>query len=185
VLPRPLRALQRIDREFKEPHMAMGSRAFTVSMVLIGTLLAVSAPPRAAAQAATSGAAATNPVQVVASAPRGSLKNPYTGQEDKIAQGHELFNSYGCSGCHGGTGGGGMCPPINGDVWFYGMADDTLFRLIVLGSTDLQKAGFDRLGGPGLIMPPFGQIIKTDDDLWKIIAWIRSIYTGDPKKKFW
>jgi hypothetical protein len=24
-------------------------------------------------------------------------------------------------------------------------------------------------------MPPFGTIIKTDDDLWKIIAWIRSI----------
>jgi tetratricopeptide (TPR) repeat protein len=27
-------------------------------------------------------------------------------------------------------------------------------------------------------MPPFGDIIKTDDDLWKIIAWIRSVYCG-------
>jgi len=24
-------------------------------------------------------------------------------------------------------------------------------------------------------MPPFGETIKTDDDLWKIIAWIRSV----------
>jgi hypothetical protein len=24
-------------------------------------------------------------------------------------------------------------------------------------------------------MPPFGQIIKTSDDLWKIIAFIRSV----------
>jgi hypothetical protein len=27
-------------------------------------------------------------------------------------------------------------------------------------------------------MPPFGETIKTDDDLWKIIAWIRSVYCG-------
>jgi hypothetical protein len=24
-------------------------------------------------------------------------------------------------------------------------------------------------------MPPFGEYIKTDDDLWKIIAWMRSV----------
>jgi hypothetical protein len=24
-------------------------------------------------------------------------------------------------------------------------------------------------------MPPFGGIVKSDDDMWKIIAWIRSI----------
>jgi hypothetical protein len=27
-------------------------------------------------------------------------------------------------------------------------------------------------------MPDFGNVIKTDDDLWKIIAWIRSVYCG-------
>jgi mono/diheme cytochrome c family protein len=125
------------------------------------------------------------PAQVVADAPRGSLKNPFTGQEDKIAQGHELFMSYSCSGCHGGTGGGGMCPQINGDVWFYGMDDDVLFRLVTLGSLEMDKAGFAHLGGPGLQMPPFGTLIKSDEELWKIISWIRSIYKGDPKKKFW
>jgi hypothetical protein len=24
-------------------------------------------------------------------------------------------------------------------------------------------------------MPPFGGIIKTSDDLWKVVAWIRSV----------
>jgi mono/diheme cytochrome c family protein len=126
------------------------------------------------------------PADVVMQAPKGTLKNPYNpSQADKVAQGHELFMSYSCSGCHGGTGGGGICPQINGDVWFYGMDDDTLFRLVTLGSVEMQKAGFSRLGGPGLQMPPFGTIIKSDDELWQIITWVRSIYKGDPKKKTW
>ena len=159
----------------------------TGTIMLIGTLVVWVSPVCTAQEAAagTNPTAPMSPVERVKSAPRGTLKNPYTGQADKIAAGHELFMSYSCNGCHGGTGGGGMCPQINGDVWFYGIDDDVLFRLITLGSVDMQKAGFERLGGPGLQMPPMGQIIKTDDELWKIIAWIRSIYAGDPKKKNW
>ena len=79
-----------------------------------------------------------------------------------------------------------MCPPLNGDVWFFGIQDDTLFRLVTLGSLDLQKHGFEHLGGPsGMPMPPFGTLIKSDEELWKILTWIRSIYKGDPKKKTW
>jgi mono/diheme cytochrome c family protein len=127
-----------------------------------------------------------NPAEVVQNAPKGSLRNPYNpSQQDKVDQGHELFMSYSCSGCHGGTGGGGMCPQLNGDVWFFGIDDDTLFRLVTLGSVDLQKQGFQHLGGQGMPMPPFASIIKTDDDLWKILTWIRSVYKGDPKKKTW
>jgi mono/diheme cytochrome c family protein len=167
------------------------------SAAALGLLLSLSAmaqdaavvnvAPTAEAYAALKASAITGktPAQVVADAPRGSLKNPFTGQEDKIAQGHELFMSYSCSGCHGGTGGGGMCPQVNGDVWFYGIDDDVLFRLVTLGSLEMDKAGFAHLGGPGLQMPPFGTLIKSDEELWKIISWIRSIYKGDPKKKFW
>jgi hypothetical protein len=25
-------------------------------------------------------------------------------------------------------------------------------------------------------MPPFGEILKTDDEIWKIIAWIRTVH---------
>jgi hypothetical protein len=33
-------------------------------------------------------------------------------------------------------------------------------------------------------MPPFGAIIKNSDDLFKIIAFIRSHYDGDPDYKY-
>jgi len=167
--------------------MASSLRALTTP-ALAAAMLALGISRQCGAAEPAAGAspnAPVTPLELVKNAPRGTLKNPYTGQPDKIAQGRELFMSYSCSGCHGGTGGGGMCPPINDDVWFYGIDDDTLFRLITLGSADMLKAGFDRLGGPGLSMPPFGALIKSDDELWKIIAWIRSIYTGDPKKKTW
>ncbi|HUN92789.1 MAG TPA: c-type cytochrome [Burkholderiaceae bacterium] len=149
-------------------------------------LLAASGPARAQDNPpADAGASKMTPAQRAESTPKGELRNPYTGQADKEAEGRKLFMSYSCSGCHGGTGGGGMCPQVNGDVWFYGLGDDALFRLIATGSVGMQKAGFERLGGVGLQMPSFGEIIKSDDEVWKILAWIRSIYKGDPKKKTW
>jgi hypothetical protein len=30
-------------------------------------------------------------------------------------------------------------------------------------------------------MPPFGGIIKTSDDLWKVVAWIRSVNPSSVK----
>ena len=132
---------------------------------------------------------ATPPLDLVASTPKGQLKNPYN---DNIAaigeEGHHRYLSAGCNGCHGGGGGGGMCPPLTNDVWVYGAGDDTLFRLIALGSDGLQKDGYTRVrhevvNGP---MPAFGQIIKTSDDLWRIIAFIRAAnpnslkHAGDP-----
>jgi mono/diheme cytochrome c family protein len=155
----------------------------TAAVFSSGGGLAADAPPAAAALGSS---VAMTPAQRAQSSPKGTLKNPYSPNDpDIVAQGHELFQSYSCSGCHGGTGGGGMCPPVNGEVWFYGLEDDTLFRLITLGSVELQKQGFEHLGGPGLQMPPFGDLIKSDDELWKILTWIRSVYKGDPKKKFW
>jgi len=52
-----------------------------------------------------------------------------------------------------------------------------LFRLVTLGSVDLEKQGYTRLGWGSVHapMPPMGATIKTSDDLWKIIAFIRSI----------
>jgi hypothetical protein len=50
-----------------------------------------------------------------------------------------------------------------------------LFRLVALGSVDLQKQGFSRRGFQNIVapMPAYGSIIKNPDDLWKIIAWIK------------
>jgi hypothetical protein len=79
-----------------------------------------------------------------------------------------------------------MCPPLTNDTWVYGGDDDTLFRLVTLGSDELQKNGYSRTGRENVVgpMPPFGAIVKNSDDLFKIIAFIRAHYDGDPAYKF-
>jgi mono/diheme cytochrome c family protein len=129
-------------------------------------------------------AAAENPtpMQRAMSTPRGQLQNPYIDVVAVAEQGRKLFQAYDCGGCHGGGGGGGMAAPLTNEIWIYGSDDDTLFRLISLGSGSLspgnafQKQGFVRKGSENVVgpMPPYGEIIRTDDDVWKIIAWIRS-----------
>ncbi len=118
---------------------------------------------------------------------KGGLHNPYKdSQANIVAQGATLFRSYPCAGCHGGNAGGGMCPPLTTSDWIYGGDDDSLFRLVTLGSIELQKKGYTRQGlittaGP---MPPMGPIIKDSDDLWKILTFIRSRYDSDPAYKY-
>lgn len=75
-----------------------------------------------------------------------------------------------------------MAAPLTNPVWIYGDDDDTLFRLIALGTGRLspgdafQKQGFVRKGSENVVgpMPPYGDILKAEADIWKIIAWIRS-----------
>ncbi len=126
------------------------------------------------------------PAQRADATPKGQLKNPYTDKDAAVVQsGQQLYMSYGCSGCHGGTGGGGMCPPLTNDVWVYGGDDDTLFRLITYGSDALQSKGYTRTGQENVVgaMPAMGQIIKTDDELWRILTFVRANYHGAPECK--
>jgi mono/diheme cytochrome c family protein len=128
-----------------------------------------------------------SPSTLVTKTPKGKLVNPYKDTQAAIvAQGSELFVSYSCSGCHGGGGGGGICPPVTNGVWIYGGSDDTLFRLVTLGSDGLQKQGYTRQGLENVVapMPTFGAVIKNADDLWKILAFVRSKYDGDPHSKY-
>jgi mono/diheme cytochrome c family protein len=126
-------------------------------------------------------------IDLVNRTPKGNLHNPYKdSQANIVAQGQTLFRSYPCSGCHGGNAGGDMCPPLTTSDWIYRGDDDSLFRLVTLGSIELQKQGYTRQGlitaaGP---MPPLGSIIKDSDDLWKILTFIRSRYDGDPAYKY-
>jgi mono/diheme cytochrome c family protein len=129
----------------------------------------------------------TPPLDLIKATPKGGLHNPYN---DKIAdaafveEGHKTYLSAGCNGCHGGGGGGGMCPPLTNDTWVYGPDDDTLFRLIALGSDELKKQGYTRIKQEVVVgpMPQFGTILKTSDQLWKIITFIRSVSPGSEKK---
>jgi hypothetical protein len=139
-------------------------------------------PPAAPADTGTVSA-----MDLVSQTSKGNLHNPYNdSQSDIVSQGATLFRSYPCSGCHGGNAGGGMCPPLTTSDWIYGGDDDSLFRLVTLGSIELQKQGYTREGlittaGP---MPPMGAIIKDSDDLWKLLTFIRSRYDSDPAYKY-
>jgi len=99
--------------------------------------------------------------------------NPFTGNPEAIAEGRKVYFLYSCNACHGGTGGGGMAgaSPLFDDEWKYGSDDETLFKLI--------KGQI-----PGQIMPAVGQNMK-DDEIWKVLAWIRTLYKGDPSKVNW
>ena len=122
---------------------------------------------------------ATPPTELVEKVPPGGLHSPYQDYA-KLAKEEELVKKFrlpGCNECHGGTGGGGFCPALTQGVWFWGNTDDVLFRLATLGSAELEKRGFVRYqyGSVHAPMPPMGFSVKTSDDLWKIIAFIRSI----------
>jgi mono/diheme cytochrome c family protein len=127
----------------------------------------------------------TPPLDLIKNTPKGGLHNPYNGKWADVAdEGHKKNLSYSCNGCHGGGGGGGMCPPLTNDTWVYGPDDDTLFRLVALGSDELKKQGYVRKGSENVVgpMPPFGTIIKTSDDLWKVIAWNRTVNPNSQAK---
>jgi mono/diheme cytochrome c family protein len=149
-----------------------------VSFVMLASCC-LGGPLMAQSDSATDGNAAAR----AALAP---VKNPYTGDTAAITDGHRLFLETGCNGCHGGGGGGGICPPLINDVWVYGSDDATVFNLIQLGSVQLRAKGFVRVGREYVIgdMPPFGGVIDKDKTL-RIMAYIRSVYKGDPSKRNW
>ncbi len=114
--------------------------------------------------------------------PKGTLESPYQDPTSVAAEGLQIYRSLDCNGCHGGGGGGGMAAPLTNPVWIYGNDDDTLFRVIALGTGSLspgnafEKQGYRRVGSEAVVgpMPPYGEIIESDDEIWKIIAWIKS-----------
>ncbi|NTW60958.1 MAG: c-type cytochrome [Nitrospirae bacterium] len=86
------------------------------------------------------------------------VKNPFEGRPEAIKEGDKIFDTK-CSECHmDGTGGAG--PNLTDDTWIYGGSDAEVFETISGG----------RKGG----MPSWkGELSK--DDIWKVIAFIRSI----------
>jgi mono/diheme cytochrome c family protein len=142
-------------------------RTIAVSLLLVGF---------ATGSTTAAEEAGGSPLETARQAEKGSLKSPYADFASVAEDGRKVYLAAGCNGCHG-MGGGGMGPPLTNQVWVYGKDDDTLFRLIALGSDELQKQGYSRKGSENVVgpMPPFGQIVKSDDDMWKIIAWIRSV----------
>ncbi len=97
-------------------------------------------------------------------------KNPYTAQAAAIAEGKELYKKMNCYGCHGMQGGGGMGPSLIDATWKTGTGTDANLLDQILN-------------GKGQ-MPPYKTMVN-DDQAWKMIAFIRSLYKGDPQKIAW
>jgi mono/diheme cytochrome c family protein len=98
--------------------------------------------------------------------------NPFAKSAPAVIEGKKLYMKNGCPGCHGVGGGGGMGKPLIDDEWRFGSEDDTLFKLI-------------RGQIPNQTMPTtFGKTL-TEDEVWKILTYVRSLYAGDPSTIKW
>ena len=91
---------------------------------------------------------------------------------EDVVEGRKLYLTYGCVGCHGVNGGGGMGKPILDDEWIFGSDDVTLTKLI--------KGQIPKQTMPGAI----GQAL-TDDQIRKVLVYVRFIYQGDRDKVNW
>jgi cytochrome c(L) len=98
--------------------------------------------------------------------------NPFAKSAEAVIEGRKIYLKYGCSGCHGMGGGGGMGKPLVDDEWKFGSDDQTLFKLI-------------RGEIPNQTMPNAIGKSLTDDEVWKVLLYVRSVYAGDPSKINW
>nr|WP_255626296.1 c-type cytochrome [Xanthomonas sp. NCPPB 1067] len=143
---------------------------------------ATTAPPPAAAPAAMPNlAAGPAPDPATPPTPPATVVPIPKGPEVKVtpelvAEGKKIYFSAGCNACHGGTGGGGMCPPLTNDIWVYGSDDDTLRALISEGTAAMITHGKTRIGHEKVVgqMPPFAPVLKPGDTE-KLLAFIHSI----------
>lgn len=154
----------------------------TIKVAILSALALLALPILSPVHAAD--AETKRSLERVAATEKGKLKNPLTITPEIIAEGKELYQTKTCGACHGATGGGIHCPSLINDNWIYGNDDDTLFRLVALGSEGLAKEGYSRgdkekHAGP---MPAFGEAISDEQELWKIVSYIRSLQSGSAAK---
>ena len=102
---------------------------------------------------------------------KASGKNPYNSDPAVIKQGESLFSTA-CSGCHGHHAEGKIGPGLADDYWTYrkNNTDVGLFSSVYGGLS-------------GAMGPQRGRL--TQDQILQVMAWVRSVYSGDPAKAEW
>lgn len=97
--------------------------------------------------------------------------NPYNEVKACLPEGEEAY-LVSCSGCHGHLAEGKVGPGLNDAYWTYtkNKTDKGLFETA--------------FGGAQGMMGPHGQHIQMDE-LLKLMAWIRHLYTGDVNDAEW
>ena len=98
-------------------------------------------------------------------------KNPYNGDHAAIEKGHSLYLT-GCSGCHGHEAEGKLGPGLADDYWTYprGLTDVGLFEILWGGAQGMMGQQSTNMNA---------------DEMLQVMAWLRSLYKGDPAKAEW
>ena len=98
----------------------------------------------------------TTPMERVTSTPRGQLKSPYT-DFSSVAEEDANYTKPTTARVSRRWRWWRNAAPLTNEVWIYGSDDDTLFRLITLGTGSLspgnafQKQGFVRKGSENVV----------------------------------
>jgi putative heme-binding domain-containing protein len=87
--------------------------------------------------------------------------NPFQGNALAIEQGQQLFR-LSCASCHGLNAKGSRGPDLTTGQWTHGGTDAQLFRVIMRGV-------------PGTDMPGAQNFDATDDQVWTLIAYLRTL----------
>jgi cytochrome c-L len=101
-------------------------------------------------------------------------KNPYYKDPQAIAEGFKLARASSCTHCHGEGLGGLIGPSLTNGNWRYvkNGTDMGMFETLYFG-TGAGMAAWGKLGS------------LTEDEILKVIAFVRSKYRGDPKNTTW
>jgi cytochrome c-L len=98
-------------------------------------------------------------------------ENLYNEDEEAIHNGESLFMTA-CSGCHGHHAEGKLGPALGDDYYTYpkNATDKGLFETIYGGARSMMGPQYNNL---------------SINEMLQIMAWIRSVYWGDPEKAEW
>ncbi|WP_197978363.1 c-type cytochrome [Sphingomonas sp. CFBP 13603] len=120
-------------------------------------------PSTETANASASNAAIGNTagasVAKAATGPIDPRVRPYLNNQQVVLEGMALYKAHNCSGCHS-NGGGGMGPGFLDTEWIYGGRLEDIHATLVEG----RPAGMPSWKGK-----------LTDDQMWKIAAYVRSM----------
>ncbi len=103
-----------------------------------------------------------------------SGKNPYYKDPKAIGEGFKIARATACTHCHGEGLGGLIGPSLTNGNWRYvkNGTDKGMFETLYFGTS----AGMAAWGKSGSL---------TEDEILKIMAFVRSKYKGDPKTVTW
>lgn len=95
--------------------------------------------------------------------------NPESSDPNAVSEGHKLFMSMNCAGCHGYDAKGGMGPNLTDTYWRYGGTPAQIYQSIASG----------RPKG----MPSWGKKLPARS-IWQLTAYLQSLGGAFPAKSY-